>query len=286
MYLQANQKLRQLRIKQSSLLSIATTLNKKLKTDYLLDETIACIPVFNKIETSLMNLEATILEIKLKFSTTSETSETKQVIGVKVERNIQVEKKIQKPTEEEPPKKVIQAEQKTKTDVEILVKKEVEIPIKTTEDDKKFEDDTKKLKKEGSKSKKVKEDHIKTEIRINKTDNKVEITANTNKKQKPMEKSEIIAEKSKEKLLEGIAAEGSKVQVPKIKIIKDAAKVWEGKEALKKAFKAWDSLYEVFNTRKIFFLIKRRGVLESTLPAFYQLIPSERCPSRRSKNIE
>ena len=285
MYLQANQKLRQLRIKQSSLLSIATTLNKKLKTDYLLDETIACIPVFNKIETSLMNLEATILEIKLKFSTTSETSESKQVIDVKVERNIQVEKKVQKPTVEKPSKKVIQAEQKTETDVEILAKKEDEIQIKTTSD-KKIHDVTEKLEKEGSKSKKVKEDDIKTEIMINKTDNKVEITANTNKKQKPMEKSEIIAEKSKEKLLEGIAAEGSKVQVPKIKIIKDAAKVWEGKEALKKAFKAWDSLYEVFNTRKIFFLIKRRGVLESTLPAFYQLIPSERCPSRRSKNIE
>ena len=246
MYLQANQKLRQLRIKQSSLLSIATTLNKKLKTDYLLDETIACIPVFNKIETSLMNLEATILEIKLKFSTTSETSETKQVIGVKVERNIQVEKKIQKPTEEEPPKKVIQVEQKTKTDVEILVKKEVEIPIKTTEDDKKFEDDTKKLKKEGSKSNKLKEDDLKTEIVINNTDN-VEITENTDKKLKSIKKSEIIAEKSKEILQEGIAVEGLKVQVPKIKIIKDAAKVWEGKEALKKAFKATDSPYKVFN---------------------------------------
>ena len=71
------------------------------------------------------------------------------------------------------------------------------------------------MEKEGSKSNKVKEEDIKTEI----------------------------------------AAEGSKVQVPKIKIIKDAAKVWEGKEALKKAFKARDSLYEVFNTRKIFFLI-------------------------------
>ena len=215
MYLQANQKLRQLRIKQSNLLSIATSLNKKLKTDYLLDETIACIPVFNKIETSLMNLEATILEIKLKFSATSETSETKQVIDVKVERSIQVEKKIQKPVVEKPSKKVIQGEPKTETDIEILVKKEVEIQIKTTEDDQKFRDVTKKLEEEGSKSNKVKEDDIKAEI----------------------------------------AAEGSKVQVPKIKIIKDAAKVWEGKEALKKAFKARDSLYEVFNTRKIFFLI-------------------------------
>ena len=215
MYLQANQKLRQLRIKQSNLLSIATSLNKKLKTDYLLDETIACIPVFNKIETSLMNLEATILEIKLKFSATSETSETKQVIDVKVERSIQVEKKIQKPVVEKPSKKVIQGEPKTETDIEILVKKEVEIQIKTTEDDQKFRDVTKKLEKEGSKSNKVKEEDIKTEI----------------------------------------AAKGSKVQVPKIKIIKDAAKVWEGKEALKKAFKARDSLYEVFNTRKIFFLI-------------------------------
>ena len=215
MYLQANQKLRQLRIKQSNLLSIATSLNKKLKTDYLLDETIACIPVFNKIETSLMNLEATILEIKLKFSATSETSETKQVIDVKVERSIQVEKKIQKPVVEKPSKKVIQGEPKTETDIEILVKKEVEIQIKTTEDDQKFRDVTKKLEKEGSKSNKVKEEDIKTEI----------------------------------------AAKGSKVQVPKIKIIKDAAKVWDGKEALKKAFKARDSLYEVFNTRKIFFLI-------------------------------
>ena len=215
MYLQANQKLRQLRIKQSNLLSIATSLNKKLKTDYLLDETIACIPVFNKIETSLMNLEATILEIKLKFSATSETSETKQVIDVKVERSIQVEKKIQKPVVEKPPKKVIKGEHKTEADVEILIKKEVDIQIKTTEDDQKFRDVTKKLEKEGSKSNKVKEEDIKTEI----------------------------------------AAKGSKVQVPKIKIIKDAAKVWEGKEALKKAFKARDSLYEVFNTRKIFFLI-------------------------------
>jgi len=195
MYLQANQKLRQLRIKQSNLLSIATSLNKKLKTDYLLDETISCIPVFNKIETSLMNLEATILEIKLKFSATSETSETKQVIDVKVERSIQVEKKIQKPVVEKPSKKVIQGEPKTETDIEILVKKEVEIQIKTTEDDQKFRDVTKKLEEEGSKSNKVKEDDIKAEI----------------------------------------AAEGSKVQVPKIKIIKDAAKVWEGKEALKKS---------------------------------------------------
>ena len=51
----------------------------------MMDETIACFSVFNMIETRLMNLEATILEIKLKFEsniqkeTKSDDSDVKKV---------------------------------------------------------------------------------------------------------------------------------------------------------------------------------------------------------------
>ena len=240
MYLQANQKLRHLRVKQFNLLSIATTLNKKLDTDYLLDETIACIPVFNKIETSLMNLEAIILEMKLKFSAIADDSKTKKDIDVRVEQKIEqkIEKELQNndaeevqgKAEENSTKKIIQDEQKAETDVEILAKKEVEIEIKTTSD-KKMNDVVEKVEKQDAKSNDLLKNDSKSDVVANKRDIKVENTDNTEK---------IITQKSKEKLQEGVAAKGSKVQVPKIKIIKDAAKAWEGKEALKKAFKARD----------------------------------------------
>ena len=240
MYLQANQKLRHLRVKQFNLLSIATTLNKKLDTDYLLDETIACIPVFHKIETSLMNLEATILEMKLKFSAIADDSKTKQDIDVeqKIEKELQKksEEDVQRTVEEKFAKKVIQDEQEAETDIEILAKKEVEIEIKTTSDKK--INDVVEVEKQGSKSNDLLKNDGKSEVVANKRDIKVENIDYTEKTS--IEKSEIITDKGKEKLRESVAAKGSKVQVPKIKIIKDAAKAWEGKEALKKAFKARD----------------------------------------------
>ena len=176
-----------------------------------------------------MNLEATILEMKLKFSAIADNSKTKQDMDVRVEQKIEKEEKSAK--------KVIQDEQEAETDVEILAKKEVEIEIKTTSD-KKINDVVEKMEKQGSKSTDLLKNESKSEVVANKNDIKVENTSNTEKRS--IEKSEIITEKSKEKLQLGIAAKGSNVQVPKIEIIKDAAKAWEGKEALQKAFKARD----------------------------------------------
>ena len=187
-------------------------MNRKLKTEYLLDETIACIPVFNKIEKSLMDLETTILEIKVKFT-------AKEAI----KKDIDVEKKIEKD------------ELNAESEVEIMAQKEVEIQIESAGEEK-INDVVKKMEKEDSKADVVQEDDCKTNVAINKTDNKVELTDNTDKKLKSIEKFEITNGTIEEKLQEHVAAEETKVP----KIIKDAAKVWEGKEALKKAFKARD----------------------------------------------
>ena len=183
-----------------------------------------------------MNLEAIILEMKLKFSAIADDSKTKKDIDVRVVQKIEKElqnndeKEVQGAVEEKSAKKVIQDEREAETDVEILAKKEVEIGIKTTSENK-INDVVEKVEKQGSKSTDVLKNESKSEVVAKKRNIKVENTDNTEK---------IITQKSKEKLQEGVAAKGSKVQVPKIKIIKDAAKAWEGKEALKKAFKARD----------------------------------------------
>ena len=189
MYLQANQKLRHLRIKQFDLLAVANNVNEKLKTDYLLDETIACIPIFNKIETSLMNLEASILKIKLEVEKIEVEGETKNIVDKKI---------------------VEVASDVTKTDSESQ-----KVPVNETDQIGKKIDSTKNA----------------NFLRKIKSKENIEIS-NENSGQEPKRKS----------LLERVSIKGSAVQVPKIEIIKDAAKVWEGKVALKKAFKARDTI--------------------------------------------
>ena len=193
MYLQANQKLRHLRIKQFDLLAVANNVNEKLKTDYLLDETIACIPIFNKIETSLMNLEASILKIKLEVEKIEVEGETKNIVDKKI---------------------VEVASDVTKAD---------------SESQKVPENETDQI------GKKI--DSIKNANFLGKIKSKENIEiSNENSGQEPKRKS----------LLERVSIKGSAVQVPKIEIIKDAAKVWEGKVALKKAFKARDTITSTF----------------------------------------
>ena len=189
MYLQANQKLRHLRIKQFDLLAVANNVNEKLKTDYLLDETIACIPIFNKIETSLMNLEASILKIKLEVEKIEVEGETKNIVDKKI---------------------VEVASDVTKTDSESQ-----KVPVNETDQIGKKIDSTKNA----------------NFLRKIKSKENIEIS-NENSGQEPKRKS----------LLERVSIKGSAVQVPKIEIIKDAAKVWEGKVALKKAFKVRDTI--------------------------------------------
>ena len=193
MYLQANQKLRHLRIKQFDLLAVANNVNEKLKTDYLLDETIACIPIFNKIETSLMNLEASILKIKLEVEKIEVKGETKNIVDKKI---------------------VEVASDVTKTD---------------SESEKVPENETDQI------GKKVDSNKNANFLRKIKSKENIEIS-NENSGQEPKRKS----------LLERVSIKGSAVQVPKIEIIKDAAKVWEGKVALKKAFKARDTITSTF----------------------------------------
>ena len=193
MYLQANQKLRHLRIKQFDLLAVANNVNEKLKTDYLLDETIACIPIFNKIETSLMNLEASILKIKLEVEKIEVEEETKDIIDKKI---------------------VEVANDVTKTDSESQT-----VPENETDQIGKKIDSTKNA----------------NFLRKIKSKENIEIS-NENSGQEPKRKS----------LLERVSIKGSAVQVPKIEIIKDAAKVWEGKVALKKAFKARDTIISTY----------------------------------------
>ena len=193
MYLQANQKLRHLRIKQFDLLAVANNVNEKLKTDYLLDETIACIPIFNKIETSLMNLEASILKIKLEVEKIEVKGETKNIVDKKI---------------------VEVASDVTKTDSESQ-----KVPENETDQIGKKIDSTKNA----------------NFLRKIKSKENIEIS-NENSGQEPKRKS----------LLERVSIKGSAVQVPKIEIIKDAAKVWEGKVALKKAFKARDTIISTY----------------------------------------
>ena len=193
MYLQANQKLRHLRIKQFDLLAVANNVNEKLKTDYLLDETIACIPIFNKIETSLMNLEASILKIKLEVDKIEVEGETKIIVDKKI---------------------VEVASDVTKVD---------------SESQKVPENETDQI---GEKIDSTKNANF---LRKIKSKENIEIS-NENSGQEPKRKS----------LLERVSIKGSAVQVPKIEIIKDAAKVWEGKVALKKAFKARDTIISTY----------------------------------------
>lgn len=221
MYLQANQKLRHLRIKQYELLSVANNVNKKLKTDFLLDETLACIPVFNKIETSLINLEATILKIKLNFSDTSEAADVKKDIDLKTDQNAENESKTN-----------VDKKERTENEPKIIEKnnvQEVQVEVKT------------KLANTTDVAKNAEIEKVSKTVDITKNEEK---KANFLKKLKAKEITEIENESNKEtqrkSLLERVSIKGSTVQVPKIEIIKDAAKVFEGKAALKQAFKVRD----------------------------------------------
>ena len=227
MYLQANQKLRHLRIKQYELLSVANNVNKKLKTDFLLDETLACIPVFNKIETSLINLEATILKIKLNFSDTSEAADVKKDIDLKTDQNAENETKTN-----------VDKKERTENEPKIIEKnnvQEVQVEVKT------------KLANTTDVAKNPKIEKVSKTVDITKNEEK---KANFLKKLKAKEITEIENESNKEtqrkSLLERVSIKGSTVQVPKIEIIKDAAKVFEGKAALKQAFKVRD-LISIFS---------------------------------------